>query len=629
MISLPAGAGAPASGSYLWPVPGFVGSVSCATELTLDGHVALGPAITFGPAATRFPREVPLTIPINPALLPAGARARHLVVAYAGPAAASPRPVPVAGAQIVAVGGQWALSFMAPRLGTYQAFVADGPGAQTFPRKMTYRAIVGVGMGASGAASFGMRHHDRFDVLAPLGGPADGTWVAAQLEREHFGGFRSIAKGTQLQDVQLVPTACSSSGDCKPDETCLGVASGMSSAAVCVLMPQATEPHAHPQTFNTWWYELPDAGHEAAFGREAYARYFRDLAMAYGNPLGENLSPGGENLPAGVRPDDQSVTGDHPDGVCSAWVAPVAGDPGQAAQTALATSCPAERCAHPRTLSSYFDDEFNPDGVFPVITVCDGSPADPSRSPYADTWVPGGNNEPLEVALAVDYNGNGVRDELEPIVRAGHEPWRDHGVDGVPSAQEPGYAAGVNQDPAGDDFDAQYNPTGTEGDGRYQQGEGTGLRGRRPLLVCFHLGRRPHRAGRRLAPAGVCERRARAGAVPGRLRPARLRAAHRPARGGDVGRDGADERAARQRGDAAAQGHRGLRRWPLPTQRHRRGRVLSRDLLCRQPPRERRAPGSLVAGVDDLGRAELPHARERRRHLGAVIIAAPGDPPGG
>jgi hypothetical protein len=92
MISLPAGAGAPASGSYLWPVPGFGGSVSCATELTLDGHVALGPAITFGPAATRFPREVPLTIPINPALLPAGARARHLVVAYAGPAAASPRP---------------------------------------------------------------------------------------------------------------------------------------------------------------------------------------------------------------------------------------------------------------------------------------------------------------------------------------------------------------------------------------------------------------------------------------------------------------------------------------------------------------------------------------------------------
>ncbi len=82
-----------------------------------------------------------------------------------------------------------------------------------------------------------------------------------------------------------------------------------------------------------------------------------------------------------------------------------------------------------------------------------------------------GNNYPLEVGLAVDYNGNGVRDELEPIIGQGHEQWSDWGTDGIPDAMEPGYEAGVNDDPNGDDYDPQYNPTGTENDGRYEQGE--------------------------------------------------------------------------------------------------------------------------------------------------------------
>src|SRR6202012_407801 len=120
------------------------------------------------------------------------------------------------------------------------------------------------------------------------------------------------------------------------------------------------------------------------------------------------------------------------------------------------------------TLHGYFDDEYNPDGIFPVITVCDGSSLVPALSPYANTWHPDGNDYPLEVGLAVDYNGNGVRDELEPIIRSGHEPWRDHGGDGTPSSQEAGSSPGVNDAPAGDAYNAQYNPAGTEGDHRFQ-----------------------------------------------------------------------------------------------------------------------------------------------------------------
>ena len=118
----------------------------------------------------------------------------------------------------------------------------------------------------------------------------------------------------------------------------------------------------------------------------------------------------------------------------------------------------------------YYDDEYNPDGTFPVITYCDGSPQDEALSPYASSWSASGNDWPAEVGLAVDYNANGVRDELEPVIKSGHERWNDWGTDQTPSLIEPGYGPN-NLDPSGDDYDPQFNPTGTEGDGRYQEGE--------------------------------------------------------------------------------------------------------------------------------------------------------------
>ena len=93
-----------------------------------------------------------------------------------------------------------------------------------------------------------------------------------------------------------------------------------------------------------------------------------------------------------------------------------------------------------------------------MITVCDGSPQNPELTPYANTWTPDGNGFPLELALAVDYDGDGQRDEMEPIIRSGHERWDDWGEDGISSSEEEGYLPGVREDPAGDDYDAQYNP---------------------------------------------------------------------------------------------------------------------------------------------------------------------------
>lgn len=464
-IGLQAGADAPNSGSFLWHVDPFDATLGCADDILPEGYVALGPAITFGPETKVLPRDIPLSVPVNPALMPTAARLRHVRVAYSSPDFPGPRTAVVADQHFDAVAGAggWALTFKAPRLGTYQAVVAKDAGTKTRTRRLTHRAIIGVSMGGAGTAMVGMRNHHLFDVLAPLGGPVEWTYMLHQIETNHLGGFPSILPGTQLSDIALERTLCSATTDCSGAESCIG--------GKCTLMPIAQDVYEHPQTFNTWWYEYPRTGNGGSFAREEYSQIFRDLALMFGNPNGDNLTKGAENLPAGVRPDDKSQLGDHPGDECSVWVDPIGDSPDEATQKEIANSCPKERCAHPLTLTGYYDDEYNPDGIFPVITVCDGSPQDQSLSPYSNTWKPEGNDFPLEVGLAVDYNGNGQRDEMEPIIRAGHEPWKDFGTDGKPSVLEPGYQAGVNEDPAGDDFHVQYNPSGTEGDFRWQEGE--------------------------------------------------------------------------------------------------------------------------------------------------------------
>ncbi|EYF00694.1 hypothetical protein [Chondromyces apiculatus] len=466
-LTLPEGADHPNQGSFIWSVAPFPAALHCAADLDLPGHLPLGPAITFGPEDKKLPREIPFSVPLNPALIPAQARLRHIRLAYAGPGFHDPRPVPIADPRIEQIDGQWALTFKAPRLGTYQAFVRADGGVTSRKRRLSHRAIMGISMGGGGSAMVGLRNHHLFDVVAPLGGPVDWTWLLHHIEQNHLGGFRPIASGTTLNDIELTAAACTTSADCEPDETCLGP-EGVGPGH-CAFLPVPGTPYEHPSTFNRWWYEYPREGNGGSFDRNDYIQIFRDLALMFGNPNGENLSEGAESLPAGVPPDDRSVIGDS--GECSVWVEPLDDHPNREHQEQLKQQCPTERCSHTLTLTGYFDDEYNPDGTFPVITVCDGSPQNQSLTPYANTWSAEGNGYPLELALAVDYNGNGVRDEMEPLIRAGREPFQDTGEDGLPSALEPGYEPLVNEDPAGDDYDPQYNPTGTEGDHRYQQGE--------------------------------------------------------------------------------------------------------------------------------------------------------------
>ena len=77
---------------------------------------------------------------------------------------------------------------------------------------------------------------------------------------------------------------------------------------------------------------------------------------------------------------------------------------------------------------------------------------------------------PMGIVLAVDINGNGVRDYGEPIVANAHERFQDTGVDGCSDPMEDGkggcvtdpskspYDANTNPDPNGDDYDFRHQP---------------------------------------------------------------------------------------------------------------------------------------------------------------------------
>src|SRR5207244_3162433 len=204
-------------------------------------------------------------------------------------------------------------------------------------------------------------------VIAPLGGPVDWTWLAHNIEENHVAGFRPIKPGTKLADIPLARAACNADADCKPDETCLGVlTTPQATPGKCTFLPKTSEPYAHASTFNTWWFEFPKTGTGGGFDRSEYVQIFRDLALMFGNPNGYN--PLQLNLPPGVDPNHPSQKGDQPGVDCSITVDPIAGDPHEAEQKAAWSTCPAARCKYTQTLTQYYDDEFNPDGTFPVIT---------------------------------------------------------------------------------------------------------------------------------------------------------------------------------------------------------------------------------------------------------------------
>jgi hypothetical protein len=434
--------------------------------------VAIGPAVTFtstcpsGGKCTGTPldmtrslrRELDFTLPVNPAAIPPGGRLRHLQVLFMSPGGQgivkTPRTITIASPRIFPSGSGYAVHFSSPWLGTYQAAYPADAGLEWRTRHVTHRAIVGISMGAGGAATFGMRHHSQFDVIAPMGGPSDWTWLTWFMQSFDLGGFCPVTN-------PLYPNCTTYAPNLYPFH----------------------ETYTATEDFNHWYYQpgsaTPLSGNGGPFGRDVYTEMFGDLALMLGDPLGQNADPSLAFLPAGPASSDLWVKGQAtdpalPKGVdCRVTLLPVDGAPNEKTQEQWQSECNASRCANPFVLpTGYFDRQYNPDGSKQVISFCDSNSTG-GTSPYADTWIQpvAGQGVPDDVALAVDLNGDGVREANEPILQQGAEPWSDTGTDGLFDVDEPGYDPINNPDPNQDDYDFQLNPNGTENNHRYDTGE--------------------------------------------------------------------------------------------------------------------------------------------------------------
>lgn len=387
----------------------FTASIGCAPDQLPAGYRALGPAVAFGPASQRMMREIPVTIPVRLSLLAAGANRSHVEISYTGPGVSSPRIIGIASPAFQGSPGDGLLQFLVPRLGTYQAVTrTDAPTRRM--RTYKFQGVTGFSMGSGGSGTVGMHNLDRFDFVAPLGGPVDWIYMLHYIRTYHLGGFCTAAERA------MTPTACEA-------------------GASTMRVPPHTELYEHVQDFEHWWYQDGYDGQGGTFDREEYTQIFRDLSMMYGNP----------NTTRTTNPMEPNIT-----------------PPGVPDTERMRTD--ADRCEHPVIFpSGYYDDEYNPDGNLQVITFCDGTEIRPGGMRDVGVWDPTAmQHYPLEVAVAVDVNRNGLRDAGEPVIRAGQEPFDDFGLDGVPGRLETGYDAVTNPDPAGDDYDFQYNPAGTE-----------------------------------------------------------------------------------------------------------------------------------------------------------------------
>ena len=396
-------------------------SLTCVDDaLVPEGFIALSPSVD-----VSFPgnldRYATLTLPMDLQAIPEGARPSGIRI-YFAPATGAPTLSPPA-VDLQENMGRGFVTFATRHPGIYQVAIASNAG-ETYERTWVFRAITGVSMGCSGASMIGLRNPEEFDIIGALGGPTDWTYLAHYIEVGGMGGFKTSADGFGSADP----------------------------AATNVEME-------HMQTFDNFWSPTGE-GTGGTFDRQEYIRIFQDLALAFGNMA--NYNDESPFFPPGVTRDE------------------VARPASERCPGGLGTTMTIE--------TGFYDDEYNPNGDLPVIMFCDGRanrdttvefdrycdldengiPDEPNRGLYPG---PEDQYHPVVIGWAVDVNGNGLREHGEPVIRNFHEPYEDVGVDGLANADEPGYDAIENPDPSGDNYEYFVNPTGTEGNWLWEDGE--------------------------------------------------------------------------------------------------------------------------------------------------------------
>ncbi|MFN3198007.1 MAG: hypothetical protein ACE366_06275 [Bradymonadia bacterium] len=386
------------------------GALPEGTEITLgcgeqallrEGYTPLGPSISITtPEPGLLTGHADITLVFAPEDRPERIKGRHVRLFWQPDNYPYIAEPPVMNPKADLEGGTFSLR--TPGLGQFQLGYDEVAGTpETF--EFTFRAIGGISMGGAGSAYMGTRYGDVFDTVLPLGGPTDWRYLLWYISERLLGGFCAHDQGDGL------------GAWCGP--------------------PGPSDPLEHDGVSMLNWY-FDDSG--GSFDRDSYLSIFHDLAYAYGNPILYN--PASPYLPPGMPEEWLKLPN----------------------EVRCAPECRGDDCPPvdlPFSIpDGFYDDEFNPDGTLPVIPFCDGEDGEPLG--FFDGEA--AHNEPVEVTYAVDLNGNGRRDEFEPVIRNLSEPYEDVGCDGIPSTEEAGYDPVSNPDPAGDDYHWYRNPTGTE-----------------------------------------------------------------------------------------------------------------------------------------------------------------------
>ncbi len=299
-------------------------------------------------------------------------------------------------------------------------------------RHFTYKAIGGMSMGAQ-AMTVAIHNPGVFDVMGAMGGYIDFRYMAHVIRDKLLGGFCPMDQ--ILQHLDNLDDATEPGLNCGP--------------------VKADQPYEWDWDFNHLRYN--DQG--GSWQREFYLNVIGSFTWAFGNMIYYNT----ENpmLPPGVSMD---------------WM-----------------TNQADKCNNPAVVGKphNYNAEFNPEGKYNLITICDGDPAVPGgidesacasdpvcRAKLGNYDPKGAHNLSVPYLLAVDYNGNGKRDFGEPIVINAMERFKDVGKDGCADAYEDGKGGCLAQpranpvgDPNGDNFDLVKNPLGTERNFEYDEGE--------------------------------------------------------------------------------------------------------------------------------------------------------------